>query len=163
MSQQELKERIVGPWIGGRPIVVDDRRWISDKTRLTIYEGPEVAADERGLGRGWSTVTRSGEDVTAGVLEAANAVTPVAELKRKLLEAAPLMLSEAVGLGGTTGRASERLAFAEQAVWELLHEKGLVVVSDGAVIPTEQWQPLLLEWANWSDPRTALELREPDR
>lgn len=157
LSREELQERFVAPWLGGRAIVLDDRRWTSEKTRLTIYEGPEVAAEDRGLGRGWSTVTRSGKDVTASLLEAASGVTPVAELKQKLLEAAPLALSQTVIFGDSRGRASERLALAEQAVWELLHEDRLRLVRDGTVVPREKWQPILLEWETWIDRRTVVE------
>ena len=119
-----------------------------------------MPAEERGLGRGWSTVTRSGEDVTASLLVAATESSPLAELKRELLQGAPLTLSEALthdpGL-----RVSERLAVAEQAVWELLHEERLVLVSDGAPVAREQWQSLLLDWASWSDERTVLKPHAP--
>ncbi len=156
LSEQELHERFVARWVADRPIVLDEREWTREKTQLTIYEARKVAADERGMGRGWSIVTRSGKDVTASVLEAAAEASPLAELKRRLLEAAPLKLGETVTLGRAS-RASERLALAEQAVWELLHEERLELVRDGAGLDREQWQPLLLEWASWSDPRNVLE------
>ncbi len=160
LSEQELQERFVARWIGDRPIELDDREWTREKTRLTIYEGPEVPAEERGLGRGWSTVTRAGEDVTTRVLDAATQSSPLAELRRTLVQAAPLALADVVPLA-RAGRPSERLAVAEQAVWELLHEERLLLVSDGAPVAREQWQPLLLDWASWSDARTVLEPHAP--
>ncbi len=156
LSPEELQGRFLAPWISGGPILVDDQRWTSEKTRLTIYEGREVAAEERGLGRGWSIVTRSGKDVTRDLLAAATESSPLVELKRRLLEAAPLRLGEAVTLGDAL-RASERMALAEQAVWELLHEQRLVLVREGASVAREEWQPLLLDWESWSDPQTVLE------
>ena len=55
LDQDELLARFVMPWIRGAPITLDDRRWSPDKkTRLTVYDGPPIAPEERGLGRGWS-------------------------------------------------------------------------------------------------------------
>jgi hypothetical protein len=58
LPEDQLRVRIVLPWVRGLPVELDDRSFTPDRTRLTIYEGPQVAAEERGLGRGWSTVTR---------------------------------------------------------------------------------------------------------
>ncbi len=152
LSEHELRERFVLPWITGRPISLDDRTWTTEKTRLTIYEGPEVAAEERGLGRGWSSVTRSGQEVTKRLLETATASSPLAELKQKLLDAAPLPLHEVLAVLGAAGRPSERLALAEQAVWELLHEgrAELGLAGEAEPLGAERWQPLLLDWGSWA-------------
>jgi hypothetical protein len=56
-------------------------------------------------------------------------------------------------------RVSERLALAERAVWELLHEGGLTMLKrvpgeggpEYPVADRSQWQPVLLAWATWSD------------
>lgn len=157
LSQQELQERFVTPWVSGTPIVLDDRRWSTEKTRLTIYEGREVAADERGMGRGWSIVTRSGQDVTVSMLEVGAESSPLAELKRQLLEAAPLRLGETVTLAGAS-RPSERLALAELAVWELLHDGRLVLVKESAQVAREHWQAVLLDWTSWTGAQTVLQL-----
>jgi hypothetical protein len=55
-------------------------------------------------------------------------------------------------------RASERLAVAEQAVWELLHERRVTLVRGvpaGAQpgpepIAEAEWQPALLAWGSWT-------------
>jgi hypothetical protein len=165
LSQDELLSRFVLPWIHERPIALDDRRWTRDKkTRLAVYEAPAVAPEDRGLGRGWSTVTREGRDVTENVLdEARRAAAPpvplLPELKATLLAAAqagPVRAAQAVGLAGPGGRASERLALAEQAVWELLHEGRLLLADADGPVERERWEPLLLAWETWTDPGSSV-------
>jgi hypothetical protein len=69
-------------------------------------------------------------------------------------------------------RASERLALAEQAVWELLHHGSIRIVRAAAgaggggagVVEQERWQPLLLDWGTWAGAGTSrlmIELSEP--
>jgi hypothetical protein len=56
-------------------------------------------------------------------------------------------------------RASERLALAERAVWELLHDGSLIMLArvsaeSGPRYRTadrSEWEPVLLAWATWSD------------
>jgi hypothetical protein len=163
LEAEELQARIVLPWVRGSAVEVQDRHWTPDRARLTIYEGPEVAAEDRGLGRGWSTVTRDGKNVTAQMIEAAGALVPrTPELKRRLVaSAAPLALTEAVALAGPGGRPSERLAAAEQAVWELLNEGRIALERSGAQVPREEWEGLLLRWETWSDPLVRLVVADP--
>jgi hypothetical protein len=154
LEAEELQARIVGPWIRGAAVEVEDRRWTPDRARLTIYEGPPIAAEDRGLGRGWSTVTRAGENVTARVIEAAGAQMPrTPAIKRALLASpGPVSLHEIPSLAGTPGRPSERLAVAEQAVWELLHEGRGALILGGRRVAPEDWERLLLRWQTWMDP-----------
>jgi hypothetical protein len=153
LSEDELQARILVPWMRGNSVELEERRFSPDRARLTIYEGPAVATEDRGLGRGWSTVTRDGVEVTTRVLAAARGLVPqVSELKQRLLENAPLSLRQAVSLAGESGRPSERLAAAEQAVWELLHEGRLTIERAGGPVPAEQWESLLLAWESWGDP-----------
>jgi hypothetical protein len=163
LAEDQLRVRVVLPWVRGVPVELDDRCFTPDRTRLTIYEGPQLAAEERGLGRGWSTVTRAGEDVTARVLEVARKLLPnTSELKRKLMAASqPVPLGDAVSLAGELGRPSERLAVAEQAVWELLHEGHLVLISSGAEVSGEDWEQVLLSWQAWADPGVQLVVASP--
>jgi hypothetical protein len=158
LEAEELQSRIVLPWVRGASFELEDRRWTPDRARLTIYEAPEIAAEDRGLGRGWSAVTRDGENVTVRMIEAAAELVPRASvLKRALLDAAaPVGLSDAAALAGPGGRPSERLAAAEQAVWELLHEGRLALLRDGNAVSADDWEPLLLRWESWSDPAIQL-------
>lgn len=160
LNRDDLTARILLPWVRGAAVQFDERRWTPDRARLTIYEGPEIAAEERGLGRGWSIVTREGEDVTARMIEAVGQRLPRAsELKRRILDSdQPLMLSEAVALAGPGGRPSDRLAVAEQAVWELLHEGrvALIRAGDRERVAPEEWEALLLDWETWTGNRLSL-------
>ena len=166
MSEDELRTRYVIPWVRGVPISLSDRHWTADKkTRLTVYEGPPIAAEDRGLGRGWSSVTRAGEEVTARVLDDARKVTAppmsLAELKVSLAAASdrgPVSLGEAVALAGRRGRASERLAVTEQAVWELLHEGRVVLVDASGPVDSDRWESFLLAWESWTDPESGVAL-----
>jgi hypothetical protein len=154
LKEEELQARIVLPWVRGAAVQLQDRRWTPDRARLTIYEGPEIAAENRGLGRGWSTVTRDSQNVTARMIAAAGELVPqVSGLKRALLAApAPVQLSEVASLAGPAGRPSERLAAAEQAVWELLHEGRGSLTLAGARVQREEWESVLLRWETWADP-----------
>ena len=153
-----MQAQIVLPWVRGVAFELQDRRWTHDRARLTVYEGPEIAAEDRGLGRGWSSVTRDGQNVTARVLEAARKLVPrPSELKPRLIGAsAPMALSEVVSLAGVAGRPSERLAIAEQTVWELLHERRAVLLRSGTEVSKGEWEALLLRWETWSDPEVQL-------
>jgi hypothetical protein len=48
-------------------------------------------------------------------------------------------------------RASQTLALAEQAVWEMLHQGMLVLSRDGSPVPESDWQPIVLSWSTWSE------------
>jgi hypothetical protein len=154
LTEEELQVQIVLPWVKGAAVKLQDRTWTPDRARLTIYEAAELAAEDRGLGRGWSTVTRDGVDVTSRMLEAARKLVPqTTGIKRALLAAAgPVPLSEVVSLAAPAGRPSERLAVAEQAVWELLHEGAVTLARPGSrePVPPEQWEELLLRWDSWA-------------
>jgi hypothetical protein len=135
-------------------VALEDREWEPARSKLAIYEGPEVPPADRGLGRGWATVTRAGEDVTARVLEEARG--SVERFKAELLTHGRLTLREVVALAGEShphARVSDRVALAERAVWELLHEGRLAL--EGAA-ERDQWGPVLLRWESWSDESVAV-------
>jgi hypothetical protein len=52
---------------------------------------------------------------------------------------------------------SDRLALAERAVWELLHEHRLTLIGADGPMEREQWEPVLLRWESWSDEAIAIE------
>jgi hypothetical protein len=63
---------------------------------------------------------------------------------------------------------SERLALAERAVWELLHQRALTMLRDEKTVPREQWEAALLSWKEWAAPTIVLRQRtgspeRPDR
>jgi hypothetical protein len=160
LSRQELDARFVRPWVNGTVIEHDDRRWAPERARLTIYEGQELRPDEIGMGRGWPTVVKTSEEVTETLLaearRGAEANSAVQLFKTMLQSAAatPIGFGDIIALAVRVypqWRASERLALAEQAVWEMLHHGQLTLTgSEGPVAP-EQWQPILLSWSTWTE------------
>jgi hypothetical protein len=161
LEAEDLQARIVRPWLAGRTVELGERKWAPERARLTIYEGPRLRPDELGMGRGWANATRGGEDVTARLLEqprtAATGRDPeLVQLKQSILDRCAdrsIEIRETVELAGLLHagvRASERLALAEQAVWELLHTGSLRLIRDGAQVDAGEWQPVLLAWGTWS-------------
>ena len=132
LSREQLDARILMPWVRGTPVQWAERRWSPDRAKLAIYEGPELATEEMGMGRGWASVTRSGEEVTRRLLtEARDAVASppaLGELKEQLVARAgdgPLGLSAVLDLAGQLESglsANERVALANRAIWDLLQE-----------------------------------------
>jgi hypothetical protein len=163
LTRDQLEARIVSPWVTDGGVELDDRRWTSDRAKLTIYEGPELAPEQLGLGRGWAEVTRSGEDVTAQVLSERTQPAPVTELKRDVRDRCaygPVSLRRLVELSGERyphSRASERLALCEQAVWELLHEGAVCLMRSGALVERTDWQGVLLRWEAWTSDAVTIE------
>lgn len=160
LSREEVEARVLVPWVNGRIVELDEQRWAPDRAKLAIYEGPALATEEMGMGRGWANVTRSGEDVTTRLLAEAraadNAPPALDGFKRALLDRAaqgPLPLTELPTLVSATdprGRASDRLALAEVAVWELLHEGRLNLRRGDVAVESGDWQAALLEWGSWA-------------
>ena len=159
LSREELDTRFVRPWIGGTMIDHDDRRWAPERSRLKILEGPELRADELGLGRGWASASKSSSDVTDAVIaqarRGAEARPELEALKSAVHEVAahPISFQDVMALaaaGHPNWRASEQLSLAEQAVWEMLHQGLLAMVVSGEPVPQERWQALVLSWATWA-------------
>ena len=171
LDRGTLDARYLKPWSEGDAIECDDRRWAAEKTKLTVLLGPELSTAERGLGRGWGEATRQSHDVTESVLaevhRGAEARPEVETLKEALREVAAggvLRFPDAVALAAVAHpawRASEQLALAEQAVWEMLHRATLELRDeDLAPVPRERWQEIVLSFPTWTDhPATGLRLR----
>lgn len=158
LSREELDGRILGPWVTGGSIDLQDRRWTSDKAKLTVIEGAELRPDEIGMGRGWSNAIKSGQDVTATLLDEMRHAqeAPADELKEAIVAActgSPIALAQVVAVAAAREpqrRPSELLGAAEQAVWELLHAGRLRLLRHGDEVPRERWQPVLLSWSSWT-------------
>ena len=181
LSERELRGRFLAPLAEGRTITYADREWEPSRTKLSIYEGPELTPEMIGMGRGWGNVTRTGSDVTDRLLAGAHpgpGEPAAAQLKERLKErlvgrlgAGPLNPGDAVALADDLlpgHRASERLALTELAIWELLHAQ-LAELTDttaepAAPVPQERWQAALLGWEIWrpaSSQRYQLRARRP--
>ncbi len=168
LTEEELRRRILAPWTAGTIVQSGERKWAPERAKLTIYEGPELRPDEIGIGRGWGNVTRQGTDVTASLLadseraqEATAPPPPTGELdqcKQEIVRRAReggLELGECIVIAGSLrfgSRVSERLALAEQAVWELLHAGAIALDGDGAGpdAGAADWQRVLLDWEAWT-------------
>lgn len=159
LTREELETRFIKPWISGTMIEHDDRRWAPERSRLKILEGPQLRAEEMGMGRGWAAAARSSTDVTDALIaqarRGAEARPELDALKGAIQEVAahPISFQDVMALaaaGHPTWRASEQLALAEQAVWELLHQSRLAMVVAGEPVARARWQPVVLSWATWA-------------
>jgi hypothetical protein len=198
LTEEQLHNQFVDRWVRDQMIVLDDRRWAPERAKLKVYEGPQLASHELGLGRGWSNAARTGHDVTERVLSAARAglrtdgggalerptgslETPagrrpsadgapsgVGELKQRLkaeLAAGDLALSRVPVLAGERAlglRASERLALAEQAVWELLQERRAGLRDARGPVAADRWEGIVLAWGSWAGGSEQISLVAPD-
>lgn len=159
LDRDDLDARFVRPWASGTVVRFEDRAWNPEKGRLTVYEGPEVRPEDMGMGRGWATVGKTSADVTETIMaEAARSTETRAAVEtfKAIVRGAartPLAFSEVIALaaGEHPGhRASECLAMAETAVWELLHQGRLAIELAGEEVAPDQWEAIVLRWATWA-------------
>jgi hypothetical protein len=159
LSRDELDGRFLRPWNAGTMVEADDRRWVPERTRLKVLEGPALRSEDLGLGRGWASVTRRCEDVTEAVLaeaeRGARARPEVEALKDAVAESAggALGFDDVMALAAAahpSWRASEQLELAEQAVWEMLHQGRLRMHAAGREVDRERWQAVVLSWQTWT-------------
>ena len=157
LHREELMARLVVPWVSGAAVEWDDRRWDPEKARITIYESRALATSEIGLGRGWSSVTRTGAEVTERLLNEARVPPALESFKHEIAERCadgrPIGLGSLLELASERHpevRLSERVALVEQAVWQLLHEQRVQLRRDGERLTRDDWGPALLRWEAWS-------------
>ncbi len=162
LSPVQLRDGILRHWLSRSTFQLEDRKWSPEKAKLVIYEAPELEIAQLGLGRGWGEVTRSGRDVTEQMLQEAQApaATPADEatewLKTEIVDrsgTAPLSLHDVVGLAHMRyrgWRASDRLAVAERAVWELLHLGSVRLVLGDVPVDPSGWEAVVLDWDVWT-------------
>ncbi len=177
LTRAQLEATIIVPWLAGRSVEMDDRKFSPDRAKLKIIEGPALRTDEIGIGRGWANAERAGQDATQRILArpagvaAGGANTRLEEFKERLVEAGTgrrLELGDVVALAAERNpgsRASECLGLAELAVWELLHQhRATLFGREGDVVPREGWESVVLAWESWATtggPGPALEAIPP--
>jgi hypothetical protein len=168
LGRTELETRFVQPWVKGEMIDQDERRWAPERTRLKVLIGPALRPDALGLGRGWGSVTKDSQDVTEAVIaeaqRGAHSRPEVEALKQQIVRriSEPFALSAVMALADVAHpgwRASEKLAVAEQAVWELLHQERVTMRSGDAEIPREHWEATVLRFSTWA-PGAEITLRQ---
>ena len=160
LERAQLDERFAKPWVSGALIDYDDRRWSTERAKIRIFEGPALATDQLGMGRGWATVSKTAEEVTEAVLaqaqRGAQGRQTVELFKLRVQDAAaraPIAPADVVAMAGAEHpgwRASEQVALAEQAVWELLHQGVVAISNDDGEIASDRWQQAITSWATWS-------------
>lgn len=176
LTREDLDARILGPWVAGESVELDDRRWSSERARLTVYEGPELTLDQMGLGRSWGNVTRAGTDVTERVLAEAEqlavqaprgAVSPttaVQQLEQEIIQrcaSGQIAVTEVVDLVNERypgWRVSDRIALAERSIWELLHVERIAMARSAVRGPEPvdkpAWESVLFTWSTWAPEQT---------
>jgi hypothetical protein len=165
LTEEQVVSRFIAPLQAGVRFQIEDKEFEPRKSRLIVVEGPHLAPGELGLGQGWTTARKRGEDVTQRflALRTGSSIQPAGpglELASRLRErvlgrlaAGPLPLDEAIGLSVDLmagHRVSERLAAVETVVWELLHTSGdRDLTVDGRLVPRELWEATVLAEATW--------------
>lgn len=64
LSREELRARVLEPWLGGRVFELAESEWDPRDSALTILEGRHLDNPDLAFGQGWSNAQRSAEDVT---------------------------------------------------------------------------------------------------
>ena len=67
LTEAELRA-IAEPWSREQVVEVGERRWSSEKAKLTILDGPHLDVSQLSMGRGWTAAQHDGQDVTDRVL-----------------------------------------------------------------------------------------------
>ncbi|HWF74311.1 MAG TPA: hypothetical protein VG186_13260 [Solirubrobacteraceae bacterium] len=175
LSEADLSASVLVPWIRGQIVKIGEREWEPKRAKLVVLEGRELRGDEMGLGRGWANISREAENVTDRVLaaargqaapggapEASGEVAAFKDVVWTQCASDRLAIPQVMWLANSRHpewRVSDRLALAERAVWELLHEGRLVMLrrasaDAGPEYPPAaraEWEPALLAWKTWSD------------
>jgi len=71
LSREELREKVLDPWLAGRPFELAESEWDPRESSLKILEGRHLDNPDLAFGQGWSNAERSAEDVTRRELESA--------------------------------------------------------------------------------------------
>ncbi len=100
LSEQELRETVLTPWVRGERIEVGERGWSADAGAILVLEGPEIPIGQLTMNRGWSVAQREGRDVTervlAGAREEVGEGPPSSAMTSAVAD--PEMLADALGL-----------------------------------------------------------------
>jgi len=64
LDMDELRRRVIEPWLTKRPLDLGEREWAPEESSLRILEGPHLDSPDLAFGQGWSNAERKGEDVT---------------------------------------------------------------------------------------------------
>jgi hypothetical protein len=76
LAAEEVRERILVPWLAERRIELGDQAWDPRDSHITVLEGPTLAPADLNYGRGWDAALKRSADVTAAALEAVQGSAP---------------------------------------------------------------------------------------
>jgi hypothetical protein len=142
MTEEQLFARFLGPLLADQEFTYEGHEWKPRKTRVRIFDGPELQTYQLGMGRGWQEVERSYSDVTEAVLTAARRRGPaqpavptqpavaVDLLRERLigrLFAEPVSFDDLVAMAAELmpdAAAQAQLAAAQRAALEVLQAGG---------------------------------------
>jgi hypothetical protein len=68
LSEEQVRRRVLEPWLRGATVELGDREWRAADSKLTVLEGQALNTAEMALGQGWSNAIKAAEDVTAELL-----------------------------------------------------------------------------------------------
>jgi hypothetical protein len=79
LDEEEVRAKVLDPWVRGRVILLGDKDWEPRDCKLVILEGPELPDTDLAMGRGWSHAGKSAENVTRRLVDEARrpATAPV--------------------------------------------------------------------------------------
>jgi hypothetical protein len=64
LTEAELLQRFVDPWLAGKPIIIKGRTWVPERSRISILEGPDLTSTQRSWVQGWTKAIELSENVT---------------------------------------------------------------------------------------------------
>lgn len=76
VEEEDLRSKVLEPWVRGLPFEFGEQRWEPRECRLTILEGPALDSVGADPEERWVCALRSAEDVTQSLLEAAETSVP---------------------------------------------------------------------------------------
>src|SRR5919197_5166393 len=69
LDETKLRRTIIEPWRRVGRLALGGQDWDPRECTLKVLEGPALEAPDLAHGRGWQSAERSGQDVTARVLD----------------------------------------------------------------------------------------------
>jgi len=135
-TTEAVQSKFLEPLRAGIPFMCEGHEWEPRKTRIKVFEAPELQTQRLGMGRGWPMVEKRGTDVTLQLLESVNIgprtrsqhMPAVSRLRERMIGR---LLSGPVSLGDVISMASdiepdatgdELEALGSQAVWETFRD-----------------------------------------
>jgi hypothetical protein len=176
LDAERLRETVLEPFARGEIFQLGGRAWVPQRTNLTILEGEQLPLHALSMGRGWNNARRKGKDVTAELLAAIKAESPVpakAPDDRETAVAGDILTRAAMGpltlatvwdraeIAAPDASSGEWLVLAQGAVTRLLGE-GRIELRRGEgdtapAIPADEVDAILRTREAWAtDHATAL-------